>query len=292
MKGITIYDHAATGFSKIRVEQLGDNFAFTEGPAWHPDGFLIFSDIPANKIYKLGKEGSFSVYLEPSGFSEGDRSLLHEQIGSNGLTFDQEGNLLICQHGNHRVAGQTRDGRIFKIATAFEGKPFNSPNDIAVAPNGDIFFSDPPYGLKDQVLNTDKFQSAGWVYRVRGNDVQPVCKELNYPNGLVFSPDGQYLYISTNHEDEPTLLRYTMDETGMPGEKIIFLTQNADGLGMDSAGNLYMATDEGILVADQHGQKLVLIPLDETPTNMAWEGSEHKKLYVTARSKLFAIHFG
>lgn len=289
MKGITLFDHAATRFENVSSSCLGNHFQFTEGPVWHPNGYLLFSDTPTNRIYRLSNN-QVTVFIDKAGFTGSDDSLLSDQVGPNGLAFDTNGALLVCQHGDHRIA-KWEDGLFTPIVASFENRPFNSPNDLRLHSSGSLFFSDPPYGLKDQVLNKNDFQSRAAVHRVRDGIIDVITTELNYPNGLVFSPSNDLLYVSSNHPDEPRLLRFVVDKDGNVGEKHEFMTQNADGLETDQRGNLYMATDDGVLIADPQGHKLALIPLDETPTNMCWEDGKYNVLYVTARSAVYKLTF-
>lgn len=290
---ITIYDAAGTSgnrYNGIKVEKLATGFGFLEGPVWHPDNHLLFSDIPGNRIWQLFPSGEKKVYLENSGFTGNDTSALSDQVGSNGLALDKDKNLLICQHGNHAIAMLQKQGGQSVVTGKFEGKPFNSPNDIVVKSDGTLFFSDPPYGLKDRMLIPGLFQSHAGVYFYKNGTTTLLSEDFRYPNGVCFSPDERYLYVSSNHPDEPYLWRYELSAENEILHQTVLIQQNADGIKSDEEGKIYMCTDEGVLIVSPEGKKLVLIPVPETPANIAWGPSGNKELYCTARSSIYHIN--
>jgi gluconolactonase len=292
---ITIYDAAGTtgnNFETVRIEKVATGFGFSEGPVWHPDNYLLFSDIPGNRIWQLSPSGEKKVYLENSGFTGKDTSALSDQVGSNGLAIDKEQNLLICQHGNHALSILHKQNGQSVLTGKFEGKPFNSPNDLVVKSDGTIFFSDPPYGLRDRLLNPGLFQSHAGVYLYKNGITTLLTEDFRYPNGLCFSPDERYLYVSSNHPDEPYLWRYELSSGNEVLHQTVLIQQNADGIKSDEQGNIYMCTDEGILVVSPEGKKLALIHIPETPANIAWAGSEFRELFCTARSSIYHISLG
>jgi gluconolactonase len=284
---LTIYDGDI--FSGLEAEKIASGFQFTEGPVWHPDGFLLFSDIPANKIYQLIPGKAATVYLDPSGFTGTDTSLLSDQPGSNGLAFDNEKQLIICQHGNHAIACLDKSNKINTLTDSYKGKPYNSPNDLVISANGSIYFSDPPYGLKEQILHPSVFQPHGGLYRYYKGEVNLLSTNLRYPNGVCFSPGEQFLYNGSNHPDEPVIWRFSLSKDGGIRNQSVLIEQNADGIKTDEEGRLFLATDDGVLIVSVSGEKLALIPLPETPANMAWGGQNNKELYVTARSSVYRI---
>lgn len=271
-----------------KIEKLATGCGFAEGPLWHRDGFLIFSDIPANTIKKMDAGGILSDYIINSGCSHDNRSLLSEQIGSNALAYDESGRILVCQHGDHAL-GYIKNGTIETLIAGFANRPFNSPNDIVVRSTGHVFFSDPPYGLKEQVPNADEFQPSGAVYLYKDGSIERVIDQLQFPNGLCLSPDEHYLYVSSNHPDEPYILKCALDEHGGIESSEVYMEQNADGIKTDLEGNLYLATDDGILVADTAGIILCLLHIPESPANLAWGGKEKNELYITARSSIYCV---
>ena len=171
------------------VNKIATDFQFTEGPLWHPDGFLIFSDIPANTVYRWKPQnGTVTQFLRPSG-------------NSNGLSLDLNGHVLLCQHGKRRVARLESDGSETALATLYDGKKLNSPNDLTVSRDGFIFFTDPPYGswFWYEGLQRELPQPVDGVYRIDPDtaEVTLVADELTRPNGLCFSPDFSKLYVVT-----------------------------------------------------------------------------------------------
>ncbi|HVK97972.1 MAG TPA: SMP-30/gluconolactonase/LRE family protein, partial [Flavisolibacter sp.] len=176
----SIEDFINTGFE---IETLANDCSFTEGPLWHSSGHYLFSDIPANVIYKIVPGNEKEIYLTNSGTDKPDDEYIRkEQAGSNGLAFDQDGSLIICQHGSHRISKYQNELKPF--ITEYKGKPFNSPNDLILHSNGKLFFSDPPYGLKDQKLNPEKFQPVAGVYCWSNGDLHLICDKYQYPNGV------------------------------------------------------------------------------------------------------------
>jgi gluconolactonase len=284
---VTLYDTKASQFRDIRVEKIATGFQFTEGPVWHPTGFLLFSDTPANVIWQLYPDGRVKYYMDNSGLIGNDTSLLSDMVGSNGLALDAYNNLVICQHGNHALAMLDRNGVISVLTSSFEGRPYNSPNDLVIRSDRSIYFTDPPYGLKEQVLRPEAFQPHAGVYCYKNGTVNLISDRLKYPNGTCFSPDESFLYISSNHPDEAQLWRYHISVTGEIKEQTIIAEQNADGIKTDHRGNLYLSTDDGILILSSQGQKLALISLPESPTNITWIKPEHTHLYITARSSIY-----
>jgi gluconolactonase len=284
---LVIYDGDGAAFSQLEAEKIASGFQFTEGPVWHPDGFLLFSDTPANKIYQLIPGKPATVYLDRSGFTGTDDSLLSDQVGSNGLALDNQNQLIICQHGDHAIAQLNKDKKINLLAAVYQGRPFNSPNDLVISKDGSIYFSDPPYGLKEQILHPSVFQPHAGLYRYHKGNIQLLSTDLRYPNGVCFSPAEEFLYNGSNHPDEPVIWRYALSKEGEIIHQSVLIEHNADGIKTDKEGRIFMATDEGVLIVSPAGKKLALIPLPETPTNLAW-GRENE-LYVTARSSLYKI---
>lgn len=290
IKNIIQYDSSyAKKLADLKIETLASGFQFTEGPVWHPEQHLLFSDIPANKIWQLTPDNETLVYLDQSGCNHDDASYLSEQIGSNGLAFDAEGCLLICQHGNHALAQLDKTGQLHFLVNEFEDRPLNSPNDLVLHSDGSIYFTDPPYGLKDQILHPSKFQSFAGVYQYRQDELLLLSDDLRYPNGVCFSPDEKYLYVSSNHPDEPYLWRYRLAGSGEIKDQTILIEQNADGITTDQQGNLWLCTDEGIMIVSSLGVRIALIPLPDSPANLTWGGTDNEKLFITARSNIYLI---
>src|SRR3982750_1777132 len=171
---LQIYDNNVLDFvnSDFNIEKLADDCLFTEGPVWNAEGFYLFSDIPANCIYKISAGSKKEIFLDKSGTDiPGDPDLKPDQIGSNALAYDKNSNLLVCQHGSHAIASY--DGNSLKaFIDSYKGKPFNSPNDLILHSDGRLWFSDPPYGLKDGKPNTEKFQPVAGVYCWKEGDLK------------------------------------------------------------------------------------------------------------------------
>jgi gluconolactonase len=286
-QAITIYDNEASAFRDIKIERIVTGFQFTEGPVWHPDEYLLFSDIPANVIWQLYPDGIVRDYMDNSGFLGNDTSLLSDMIGSNGLALDAQNNLVICQHGNHAIGKLDKTGVVSVLTSRYQYRPYNSPNDLVIHSDGSIYFSDPPYGLKDQVLHPDIFQPVAGVYRYKDEKVSLICDKFQYPNGICLSPDESYLYICSNRPGEASVWRYHLSGTGEVKEDQIIAEANADGIKTDKKGNLFLCTDDGILILSAQGKKLALLSLPESPANIAWVKPGYTQLYITARSSIY-----
>lgn len=267
------------------VETIDDSAVFTEGPVWNAEGFYLFSDIPKNSIYKIVPGQGKEIFLENSGCTIEDTTLLSQQIGSNGLAYDRDGNLMVCQHGNGAVAVYKNKQLAPLVATNF-GDRLNSPNDLVVHPDGSIFFSDPPYGLKEQQLNPHFAQQMAGVYCYRNGRLELVCDKYQYPNGVCLSPDKKILYCCSNKESEKFVLAY--DTEGLQFLRKV-ADENGDGIKCDGQGNLYLCTKEGILIIDGTGKRMGLIKLETVPANCCFGGRDYKDLFITARQHIFLI---
>ena len=284
---IKIYNNAAHDVihTDFKVEKWFDGCAFSEGPVWNGDGFYLFSDIPRNVIYRMDGPGTPQVYLQGSGLTAPTERQLAEQIGSNGLAYDSNGVLFICQHGNGAVA--TYDGKNLKsLLTHYNGHTFNSPNDLVVHPDGTLFFSDPPYGLQNQQLQPQQAQPLAGVYAWRNGTVQLIWEEYQYPNGVCLSPDGKSLFTCSTKPYEARVLEFDVATLQLKRE---VCQENSDGIKSDRHGNLYLCTKEGILLVNQQGERLALIPLETQPANCCWGGPNGTDLFVTARQNIFVL---
>lgn len=269
----------------VKAELWSDDNLFTEGPVWNPQGFYLYSDIPANVVYRINGAARRTVFLQDSGCTLADRTALSEQTGSNGLAYDSKGRLYICQHGNGAVA-RYAGGGIETFLTGHDGKPFNSPNDIVVHPDGTVYFSDPPYGLKDQQLRPDLRQAEAAFYCWREGKLEAFCREYRYPNGLCLSPDGHTLYMCSSKPFERKLLEY--DAATLQLRRVL-AEENCDGLKCDPEGNLWLCTKEGLLLLTPEGARLALIELDKIPANCCWGGPGRTDLLVTAREHVYCL---
>lgn len=271
------------------LSRLATGFRFTEGPVWHPAGYLLLSDVEANQIIQLWPDGRAELFKDTIGFTGADASMLSHMPGPDGLALDAAGALIICQHGDHAIARLDTHGGLTVITGQYEGRPFNSPNDLAIRRDGSIYFTDPPYGLKDQLLHPSVFQTAAGVYCYKDGQTRQLSTTLRYPNGICFSADEKLLFVSSNHPDEPYLLSYEVMADGGLQHPSVLLQQNADGIKAGADGALYLATTDGILKVSAAGKRLALAHVPETPTNMAFGGQDKDLLYITAGSSVYML---
>jgi len=271
------------------AERIGIAFEFTEGPAWHPDGYLVLSDVPANKIYKwTGKK--YIDYRNPSNYSVG-------------LLVESDGSVLACEHGSRSLSRYSPLGELSVLVDQYKGKKLNSPNDLCKASNGAIFFTDPPYGLTERYEDPEMELAFGGVFRWHKSELSVIDSTLTWPNGIALSPDEKYLYVANtetikvNGEDQYQMfwMRYTLDETGAVINKTIFfsatdtsLPGEPDGMKVDQRGNLFLTGPGGILVVDPDGNHLGTIGIPIPASNLAF-GPKEKDLYITARSTVVRI---
>jgi len=279
-----------------QLEQVAGGFEFTEGPVWTRDGALLFSSPNTNVIYRWSpRTGTVTVFRSKSGYAGVDIDAFG-QPGSNGLTFDPDGLLTICQHGNRRVIRVNPHGDITVLADRYDGKRLNSPNDLVYRSDGTLYFTDPPFGLPEMFADPKKELPFSGVYRVRDGEVALLADELAGPNGLAFSPDERHLYVGDWDLEHKVVMRYDVDErgdlsggsvffdmTGAPGEEAI------DGLKVDEAGNVYACGPGGISVLAPDGRHLGTLHLPESPHNLAWGDDDGRTLYVTALTGVYRI---
>jgi gluconolactonase len=294
-------DRRADGLGAVvpgdaRLEQVAGGFAFTEGPVWsEADGCLLFSSPNTNAIYRWDPLGRVTVFHAKSGYSGIDVGRYH-QPGSNGLTFDPEGRLTICQHGNRRVIRVEPHGNETVVADAYEGRRLNSPNDLVHRSDGMLFFTDPPFGLPGGFGDPDRELPFSGVFRVDGGRVALVTAELEGPNGLAFSPDERYLYVGNWDPDAKVIMRYELDAAGGVSGASVFADLTSapgddaiDGLKVDVAGNVYACGPGGVWILSPAGEELALLRLPESPHNLAWGDDDARTLYITALTGVYRI---
>lgn len=262
-----------------KLEKVATGFQFTEGPVWSDrKQCLLFSDIPANRIYKLDGENRVTVFKEPSD-------------NSNGLTRDLQGRLLACEHGTRRVTRIETDGTLTVLVRAFQGKKLNSPNDVVVKRNGYIYFTDPPYGIQAE----QQEQPIQGVYRLSpdGEEIVLLVDDFIKPNGLAFSPDETKLYID---DSEAKHIRvFDVLEDGTLGNGSIFCDMITDkeglpdGMKIDRQGNIFCTGGGGVWVFSSAGEPLGMIATPETPANCAWGENDRRTLYITAQTSIYKI---
>jgi gluconolactonase len=282
-----------------KIEILASGFDWSEGPLWLEDQqALIFSDVPANKIYRWSEKDSLSVFLDPSGYF-GDRKDKRES-GSNGLAMDTDGNLLLCQHGLRQVSKLKTPltdplPEYETLASKWDGKRFNSPNDLVVHSNGGIYFTDPPYGLDEWDEKELDFQG---VYRLQDGELTLQIDSLNRPNGVELSPDQKTLYVAQSDSKAARYYAFDLDEDGLViGGKILLdvtylLAEGGkglpDGLKVHSSGTIFATGPGGVLVISKKGRHIGTIQTGQLTVNCAFD-TEEKYLYMTADMHLMRI---
>lgn len=275
----------AAAFSDIlpdpaSVEKLGDGFTFTEGPVWDPaGGYLLFSDIPENTIHAWDREGGIRVFRQPSG-------------KSNGMTRDAEGRLIVCEHYNRRVSRTEHDGSVTPIATHYQGRKLNSPNDVVVKSDGDIYFTDPPYGLGAVfgIAAPPELPFAG-VYRARPStgEVELLISDMT-PNGLAFSVDESVLYVADTEANH--VKSFALSPDGAVEDQGVFVDIPGhplapDGMKLDQDGRVYVTGLGGVWVFSPEGERLGVIPTAELPANIGWGEADWRTLFITARGSVY-----
>ena len=283
--------------SDARIEVLASGFDWTEGPVWDRAGeSLLFSDIPPNSVFRWQEGAGVSLFLKPSGYS-GERSRGGEP-GSNGLLFDAEGRLVLCQHGDRQVARLEPDGSQTVLADRYEGRRFNSPNDATYNSQGDLYFTDPPYGLEG--LNDDPAKELDFngVYLLRNNgELVLLTKEMTFPNGIALSPDEKTLYVANSDPRRAVWMAYDVLPDGTVSEGRVFFDATPwvgqrkglpDGLKIDQDGHLFATGPGGVWVFSPRGEHLGNIDPGEATANCGW-GNDGSTLYMTSDMHLCRI---
>lgn len=265
------------------LQQLGTGCEFTEGPVWHAEGkFLLFSDIPANQMKKWTAEEGITNFRVPSG-------------KSNGLTYDKQGRLVAAEHANRRVSRTEADGTVVTIASHYEGKRLNSPNDVVLKSDGSVYFSDPPYGLTAEygVLGEQELDFQG-VYRLSpdGQTLTLLIDDFDRPNGLCFSPDESILYIDDT--ERMHIRAFDVQPDGTIANGRIFAEEEGDdgvpdGMKIDVHGNVYLTGPGGIWIFDSSGEHLGVLQTPERAANLGWGGDDWTTLFITASTSVYSI---
>jgi gluconolactonase len=280
---------------EARIERVATGFTFTEGPVWHPDGYLLFSDPNENVIYRWSPDGQVTVWRAKSGYAGVDLGE-YRQSGSNGLALDPEGRLAICQHGNRRVIRLERTGAVTVLADRHEGKRLNSPNDLVFRSDGALFFTDPCFGLPGLEQDPRRELPVAGVFSLRDGTLRLVASELKGPNGIALSPDERRLYVGNWDERAKVVRRYDVapDATLSKGEVFCDLTGAAgedaiDGIKVDRTGNVYVSGPGGLWVLSPSGERLGTIVFPEHPHNLAWGDADGRTLYVAAQRSIYRV---
>jgi gluconolactonase len=281
-----------------RPEALATGFGFTEGPVWSPEGDLLFSDPNENTIYRWSRDGQVSVFRTKSGYAGVDISE-YVQPGSNGLTFDPQGRLTVCQHGERRVIRIEPTGAVTVLADRYQGKRLNSPNDLVYKRDGTLYFTDPPFGLPRTFDDPRKELPFSGVYRVRDGQVTLVAKDLAGPNGIAFSPDERFLYVTNWDTQKKVVTRYPVNADGTLGRGTVFFDMKGapgeealDGMKVDAEGHLFVSGPGGVWVLSPDGRHLGTLRFPELPANMAWGDADGRTLYFAARTSLYRLRLG
>lgn len=282
-----------------KIERVAKGFVFTEGPMWR-QGALWFSDLRGNKMYSLSADGNLRVMLEKAGgvdsFPAGGNG------GSNAMVTDKDGTVLMMQHSARRIVRLDDKLTLTPFLTAYEGKHFNSPNDLVFSPDGALYFTDPPYGLYNPAtpnanLDKDPRRAIAFngVYRYKDAKLTSVITDLARPNGLAFSTDGKILYVA-NSENPSAYYRYDVKPDGSLGARQLFadLTKERgdgvpDGVKVDSLGNVWASGQGGVRIYSAKGEVLGQVILPEVAANIAWGGADGRIAYFTASTSIYRM---
>lgn len=290
-----------------KIEVVASGFTWVEGPTWAADanepggGHLLFSEIPSNSVRRWSEDkDEISIFLQPSGFTgPGEYSA---EPGSNGLAIDPEGRLVSCEHGDRRLSVLTKDGGKRTLTDNWNGKRFNSPNDLTIKSNGDVYFTDPIYGLPKRDKDESREIDVCGVYRYSKKDgtTTLLTDKLARPNGIAFSPDEKTLYVAQSDPKAAIWMAFPVKEDGTLGEGKIFKDVTAmaesgnfiglpDGMKVDAKGNLWASGPGGLHVMTADGTLLGRIDTKQATSNCAFGGADGTMLYITADSLICRV---
>ncbi len=264
---------ASQDFGEVQVDKVAAGNIFTEGPAWSRDGYLVFSDVPKNKILQLEPGKPVGTFRSNSS-------------GANGNTFDAQGRLYTCESHLRRVTRTDKKGKVEVIAEKYQGKRLNAPNDIVVRKDGQIYFTDPAFGNQEDSRELDFF---GVYHLSRRGELEPIAKPSGRPNGIAISPNGTILYVTNS--DEHNVRAYDLDHNGAATNERVLVSKIEgvpDGIRVDEKGNLYVAAGK-LEAYTSEGKPLGSVPLPETPSNCAFGDADFESLYVTARTSVYRL---
>jgi gluconolactonase len=281
-----------------KIEKIADDLLWSEGPLWDSRAkHLLFSDIPRNVVMRWHDEKGVARFLENSGYT-GAAPFTGREPGSNGLTFDLQGRLTLCQHGDRRVSRRETDGKLTPLATSYQGKKLNSPNDLVFHRDGALYFTDPPYGLPGTFKDPSKELDFQGVYRVDATGkISLLTKELEAPNGLAFAPDFKTLYVANSQKHLPIWKAFPVNPDGSLGPSRLFADSSKlyqegdgvpDGLKVDVKGNVFATGPGGVLVYAPDGTLLGRILTGVPTANVAF-GEDGATLFVTANHRVLRL---
>jgi len=286
-------------FLKTRRWKLAEGFEWSEGPVWVRDGgYLLFSDIPNNAVMKWKEGTGIELFLKPAGYT--GSAAPSGEPGSNGLLLDKEGRLVLCEHGDRRVARLEKNGKKTALADKYDGKRFNSPNDAAYKSNGDLYFTDPPYGLPKQADDPTRELDFCGVYRVSTDGkVTLLTDKMTRPNGIAFSPDEKTLYVAQSDGAAPVIMAFDVKDDGTidadKGRVFFDATKyfgkepgSPDGLKVDVHGNVFATGPGGVWILAPDGTPLGLLATGQATANCGF-GDDGSTLYITADMFLVRI---
>ncbi|TWU48380.1 Gluconolactonase precursor [Rubripirellula reticaptiva] len=277
-----------------KIEVLASGFTWTEGPVWVPDeqgGYLLFSDIPRNSIFRWSEAGGISLFMQPSGYTGATYYGL--EPGSNGLALDAQDRLTACEHGDRRISVLTRGGGKQTLADNYQGRRLNSPNDLVFDSAGSIYFTDPPYGLPERAADPRRELDFCGVYRLDANgQLTLLTKQLTRPNGIGLSPDEKTLIVAQSDSDKPIWMSFPINEDKTLGEGVVIADATEakkefagapDGLAIHRSGIIFASAPGGIHVMKPDGSLIGRLITGERTSNCTFD-KDQKTLYITADS--------
>jgi gluconolactonase len=257
------------------VTKAGSGYIFTEGPSVAPDGRVFFTDQPNDKIDVWSEDGKITTFMQPC-----ERS--------NGTYFNKQGELVACADLHNRLVAIGMDQKMRTLAENFNGKPLNAPNDLWIAPNGGIYFTDPYYHRDYWESGRTELQDKRGVYYLSPEGkVSRLIDDYKQPNGLIGTPDGKTLYVSDINDGK--IWKYTIEADGSLSNKTFFAPEGSDGMSIDNQGNVYL-TNKAVSVFDKTGKKIASIEVPETPSNVCFGGKKRNVLFITARTSVYTLH--
>lgn len=259
-----------------KLEKLGEGYIFTEGPATDPDGNVYFTDQPNNQIVKWSTDGTFSVFMKNAG-------------RTNGLCFDKNGNLLACSEDKNELWSIAPDGTVTVLYTGFKGKRFNGPNDVWIAPNGNIYLTDALYKRKWWTWPMPE-QDDESVYLVLPDHktITRLTDDLVRPNGIIGTPDGKMLYVADLGDNKT--YSYRIGSDGLLYDKKLFAELGSDGMTIDNKGNVYMTGNQGVTVFNSKGKRILDLNVDNKKAgNICFAGKDMKLLFITASPAIYGL---